>query len=169
MMEGRNTRRVNRFQQIPRLRGVSCQNHFYASCCIPNALDRSAYGLAACYLFLFPSGGWLRAGVWPSGVGWILRCWRGGCTLRNRCTRLCVGRPGCWRASDQTELFHLRILANIPIALLLLFFLAGDRIICWDVLLVGLGWRFWLLCYVLPSVVSILSFRHDSPSPSHSD
>jgi hypothetical protein len=40
--------------------------------------------------------------------------------------------------------------ANVLLVLLVLFFAAGDRI-DWQVLLVGLGWRAWLLAYALPA------------------
>lgn len=51
----------------------------------------------------------------------------------------------------------VRILANVPLLLLILFFVRPD-IVRWDVLLVGLAWRTWLLLWVLPSVVATL--RH---------
>jgi hypothetical protein len=40
--------------------------------------------------------------------------------------------------------------ANVLLVLLMLFFAAGDRI-DWQVLLVGLAWRAWLLAYALPA------------------
>lgn len=41
----------------------------------------------------------------------------------------------------------------IPIRLIG-FFIAGDRI-DWQVLIVGLAWRGWLLLYTLPSLISV--------------
>ena len=46
-----------------------------------------------------------------------------------------------------------RSLAALPLLLLLLFFLVGDRIL-WGVLLPGLAWRSWLLLYSLPFVLA---------------
>ena len=52
----------------------------------------------------------------------------------------------------------VRVLANLPLLLLILFFVRAD-IVRWDVLLVGLAWRSWLLLWVLPSVVAVLGRR----------
>ena len=41
----------------------------------------------------------------------------------------------------------------IPV-LLIGFFIAGDRI-DWQVLIVGLAWRGWLLLYTLPYLISV--------------
>lgn len=49
----------------------------------------------------------------------------------------------------------VRALATVPLLLLVVFFVRAD-IVRWDVLLVGLAWRTWLLLTVLPSVVAIL-------------
>jgi hypothetical protein len=46
-----------------------------------------------------------------------------------------------------------RGLASVPLVLLALFFVAGGAV-QWDVLLVGLAWRAWLLVQVLPAVVA---------------
>ena len=43
----------------------------------------------------------------------------------------------------------------IPV-LLGVFFLAGNRI-DWQVLVIGLAWRGWLLLYTLPSLISALA------------
>ena len=52
--------------------------------------------------------------------------------------------------------FHVyQILANVPIVLLAAFFLLGNRI-DWSILLTGLAWRFWLVCYALPVAVRAL-------------
>ena len=44
------------------------------------------------------------------------------------------------------------IFGIIP-ALLIVFFIAGDRIE-WRVLVIGLAWRGWLLLYTLPYLIS---------------
>ena len=58
----------------------------------------------------------------------------------------------------------VRVLATIPLLLLIVFFVRAD-IVRWDVLLVGLAWRTWLLLWVLPSVVaSVRAPRLSSPA-----
>jgi hypothetical protein len=47
-----------------------------------------------------------------------------------------------------------RILATLPLALLVVFFLVGGAI-RWEVLLPGLAWRAWLLCYFLPAALTL--------------
>jgi hypothetical protein len=60
------------------------------------------------------------------------------------------------RVSDADRLAAYRIshivMSAIPV-LLLLFFIA-DRRIEWDVLVIGLAWRGWLLLYSLPYLVA---------------
>jgi hypothetical protein len=51
-----------------------------------------------------------------------------------------------------------RILASVPIVLIVIFFIFGKRI-DWTILLTGLAWRFWLFCYVLPAAVAVLRAR----------
>jgi hypothetical protein len=43
---------------------------------------------------------------------------------------------------------------NVPLALLVMFFLQGDRV-RWNILLPGLAWRLWLLAYVFPSALAV--------------
>ena len=43
-----------------------------------------------------------------------------------------------------------RVLIHVILVLLVLFFLAGDRI-AWNIGLIGLAWRSWLLLYTLPA------------------
>ena len=43
---------------------------------------------------------------------------------------------------------------SVPLALLVLFFLEGDRV-RWKILLPGLAWRLWLLAYVFPSALGV--------------
>jgi hypothetical protein len=43
-----------------------------------------------------------------------------------------------------------RVLMHVIIALLVVFFLFGDRI-AWNIGLVGIAWRSWLLLYTLPA------------------
>jgi hypothetical protein len=47
-----------------------------------------------------------------------------------------------------------RASAAFPLALLVVFFLAGDAI-RWDVLLPGLAWRAWVLLYVFPGAYAL--------------
>lgn len=55
---------------------------------------------------------------------------------------------------DRLEAFRISqaVMSVIPI-LLALFFIAGSRI-KWDVLVIGLGWRAWLLLYSLPFMIA---------------
>ena len=48
-----------------------------------------------------------------------------------------------------------RVLSHAILVLLVLFFLAGDRI-AWNIGLVGLAWRAWLLLYTLPASYAAL-------------
>ena len=50
---------------------------------------------------------------------------------------------------EQVSYRVYRRLVNIPLVLIVLFFVIGD-LIKWDVLLIGLAWRLWLLLYILP-------------------
>jgi len=43
-----------------------------------------------------------------------------------------------------------RVLMHVIIVLLVVFFLFGDRV-AWNVGLVGIAWRSWLLLYTLPA------------------
>lgn len=52
-----------------------------------------------------------------------------------------------------------RGLAAVPLVLLAVFFVIGNAI-KWDVLLIGLAWRAWLLLEVLPAAVA--GWRADS-------
>jgi hypothetical protein len=63
------------------------------------------------------------------------------------------GRPSDDMRTATTSLGLYRMTSHLTLALLALFFAVGARI-DWTVLLVGLAWRFWLLWYVLPSLVS---------------
>ena len=51
-----------------------------------------------------------------------------------------------------------RILIHVTFAMLLLFFLAGNRII-WINCLTGFSWRFWLLMYSLPNWIAALDIQ----------
>jgi hypothetical protein len=65
--------------------------------------------------------------------------------------------------SDDDRLIAFRVsqtlLLMIP-ALLIGFFVAGDRI-NWQVLVVGLAWRGWLLLYTLPYMIAAMRRRDD--------
>lgn len=52
-----------------------------------------------------------------------------------------------------------RILNHGVFAILVVFFLAGDRII-WKQCLTGFAWRTWLLLYVLPAWIAAFSIEH---------
>jgi hypothetical protein len=43
-----------------------------------------------------------------------------------------------------------RAISILPLALIVIYFLAGDRV-DWEVLLIGLGWRSWLAIYAFPN------------------
>jgi hypothetical protein len=47
-----------------------------------------------------------------------------------------------------------RALGTVPLILLVIFFIAGDRL-SWNVLLPGLAWRTWLLVYTLPAGLTL--------------
>jgi hypothetical protein len=51
-----------------------------------------------------------------------------------------------------------RILIHAIFALIVIFFLFGDRI-HWINGLLGVGWRFWLLLYALPSWLALMGLR----------
>ncbi|HEY7591346.1 MAG TPA: hypothetical protein VH723_10155 [Candidatus Limnocylindrales bacterium] len=52
----------------------------------------------------------------------------------------------------------VRILASVPLVLLAVYLLRPDTF-RWDVLLVGLAWRVWLLVWILPSLAAALRAR----------
>ncbi len=56
-----------------------------------------------------------------------------------------------------------RVLANLPIVLLVVFFVFGNQI-RWDVLLPGLAWRIWLLLYTLPAGLAVGRLAVDQPN-----
>lgn len=49
-----------------------------------------------------------------------------------------------------------RVLANLPIVFLIVFFAFGTQI-KWDVLLLGLAWRLWVFGYALPAGLAVWS------------
>ena len=65
------------------------------------------------------------------------------------------------KVSDHDRLIAFRgsqaLFCVIPV-LLVGFFIAGDRI-DWQVLIVGLAWRGWLLLYTLPFLISVTRDR----------
>ena len=60
------------------------------------------------------------------------------------------------RESEDTAYRAYRVLIHAIILLLLVFFLFGDRI-AWNIGLVGLAWRAWLLFYTLPAWYAALN------------
>ena len=64
-------------------------------------------------------------------------------------------KPGGFDARvSETAVRVYRAAANGCLVLLVVFFLAGDRI-RWNVLLPGLAWRAWLFAWVLPSAIAL--------------
>src|SRR5262245_18746006 len=58
-----------------------------------------------------------------------------------------------------------RVLIHVIIALILVFFLAGDRLI-WTYFLPGIAWRAWLLLYTLPEWLALVrNGAHGKVSP----
>jgi hypothetical protein len=57
------------------------------------------------------------------------------------------------RVSDAAVRVY-RAAANTCLVLLVVFFLAGDRV-RWNVLLPGLAWRAWFFAWVLPSAIAL--------------
>ena len=74
-----------------------------------------------------------------------------------------VGNNVSKQNEDSAYRVHRVLLHGIPI-LLLLFFLAGDRIV-WIRCLTGFAWRAWFLLYALPSWLAALR----SPAPFRED
>jgi ABC-type microcin C transport system permease subunit YejB len=62
----------------------------------------------------------------------------------------------------QSAFVVYRATAHLFLALLLVFFAAGDRV-DWSVLLPGLAWRGWLFVWVLPSASSVWASGEASP------
>jgi hypothetical protein len=53
-----------------------------------------------------------------------------------------------------------RVLIHAIFLLIVIFFLFGGRI-NWTTALIGVGWRFWLLLYILPSWISLMGSPRD--------
>lgn len=51
-----------------------------------------------------------------------------------------------------------RAFSIVPLALIVIYFLAGDRV-DWEVLLIGLGWRSWLAIYAFPNWLEAWQWR----------
>jgi hypothetical protein len=51
------------------------------------------------------------------------------------------------------------VFATVPL-LLAVFFIVGERV-DWDVLVIGLAWRGWLLLYTLPFLVALLEVEQE--------
>lgn len=51
-----------------------------------------------------------------------------------------------------------RAISIVPLALIVIYFLAGERV-DWEVLLVGLGWRSWLAIYAFPNWLEAWRWR----------
>ena len=57
---------------------------------------------------------------------------------------------------DRRAVAWYKVTGAVPLALLVVFFVAGSHV-RWEVLLVGLAWRAWLLWYSLPATLALLS------------
>ena len=62
------------------------------------------------------------------------------------------------RQADDATYRTYRILTHGILVMLVLFFIAGERI-TWINCLTGFGWRAWLLLYALPSWFTAIRFR----------
>ena len=62
------------------------------------------------------------------------------------------------KGSRKLTINIFKTLFSIPLLLLVLFFLAAP--IKWDVLTIGLAWRFWLLSFVLEDLVHEFQKAH---------
>jgi hypothetical protein len=102
---------------------------------------------------LFP----IAASIWPAGA---LPTWVGildvvlafavvGLAIRV----VALGEKHVGERAIRASNRIYRGLASVPLGLLVLFFVFGDRI-NWKVLLPGLAWRAWLLMYTLPAAVA---------------
>ena len=58
------------------------------------------------------------------------------------------------RQADEATYRAYRVLTHGIFVMLVVFFLAGERI-TWSNCLTGFGWRAWLLLYALPSWVTL--------------
>jgi hypothetical protein len=122
-------------------------------------IRRRPAAVAAIVLFavstLFPIGASLiPAGTLPRWIGWLdgvsafvlVLVWA-ALDVRMRRHVTAEDEVAAARVQRQASL--------ILLILLVMFFLAGDRI-DWHVLLPGLAWRGWLFVYALPSVIRAL-------------
>jgi hypothetical protein len=53
---------------------------------------------------------------------------------------------------------------HLPLLLLIIFFLVGERI-KWDILLIGLAWRTWVLLTILPAAFALWQPPISNPPP----
>jgi len=64
-------------------------------------------------------------------------------------------KPPASADADQRAVRWYRHAGTVPIVLLVIFFTAGSHV-RWDILLIGLAWRAWLLMYTLPATLALL-------------
>jgi hypothetical protein len=114
--------------------GRLCAMLFVASTIFP---------LAASVLAVQPVPRWL--GVADVAVAALLVVAAAGITTMTKARVSDADRVSAFRASQ--------ILSSVIPALLAIFFVVGDRV-SWDVLVIGLGWRGWLLMYTLPGLIA---------------
>ena len=73
------------------------------------------------------------------------------------CLGFLIAAKGSAKADPHALERSLRVLrggANLFLALIVVFFLAGEHV-KWDILLLGLAWRAWLFVWVLPGAMAL--------------
>ena len=64
-------------------------------------------------------------------------------------------KPPASPETDRRAVAWYKHAGAVPIILLAIFFVAGS-LVRWEILLVGLAWRAWLLMYTLPAALALL-------------
>ena len=64
-------------------------------------------------------------------------------------------KPPASSETDRRAVGWYKHAGAVPLVLLAIFFVAGS-LVRWDILLVGLAWRAWLLMYTLPATLALL-------------
>jgi hypothetical protein len=73
------------------------------------------------------------------------------------CLGFLIAAKGSATADPHVLELSLRVLrggANLSLALIVVFFLAGEHV-KWDILLLGLAWRAWLFVWVFPAAIAL--------------
>ena len=66
--------------------------------------------------------------------------------------------PPASAETDRRAVSWYRHVGAVPIVLLVIYFTASS-LVSWDVLLIGLAWRSWLLMYSLPAALALLQVQ----------